>query len=126
MKNKWVPILNFNANYDASAKLIYTNNNTIPPNQFIKQFSDSLLPHLKLDKVFYDLQGFYLLKLIFKCNKEGYLQMDDSFKIDLLIKAKNEVLENEVKKNCLIFDHSNKLEVSIGDEIIIYISKLIE
>lgn len=32
-------------------------------------------------------------------------------------------LSNEVKKNCLIFDRKNEIQVRVGDIVVFYISK---
>jgi hypothetical protein len=101
-------------------------------NKFVNDFNKSFSAFLKADKIFYDIQGYYLIRIFFISVKEGscilliyslgLINLENYFGININIKAKNESLRNEIKKNCLVFDRCNKLQIRIGDELIFYIT----
>ena len=69
--------------------------------------------------------GFLVYKIILIAKKPGIINRDKlgiDFGINLLIKRKYENIENEIKKNNLIIERRQILELRVGDKIIIYIS----
>ena len=78
----------------------------------------------KLKIFFFDDVGYYIFKIVLKAIKEGLTYGKDN-NIGILIKIfkEGEAIENEVKKNGLIFDEKNELSVNIGDYITFYISQ---
>ncbi len=53
----------------------------------------------------------------------GILKSSNDLGITLNILEVNNLTSNEVKKNCLLFDKSNELQIRIGDIVIFYISR---
>lgn len=47
----------------------------------------------------------------------------DNIGINIVISNPNEVVLNEIKKNCLIYDRTNTLNVRIGDILVFYFTK---
>jgi hypothetical protein len=59
-----------------------------------------------------------------KANKIGtYIGNENNIGIKINIINENEILENEAKKNNLIFDEKNELNVRLNDLIIFYITQ---
>jgi len=52
--------------------------------------------------------------------KTGVLVNED---LGVILKIQEDELTNEVKKNCLLFDFSNEIQIRKGDIIVFYISK---
>ncbi len=52
-------------------------------------------------------------------------KIKSDFELGILIEVidNKETLSNEVKKNCLIFDRKNDIQVRVGDIVVFYISK---
>ena len=78
-----------------------------------------------INKIFFDDVGYFIFKIYLTANKIGKIEssQNDYIGMTIYIKKKGEIIENEVKKNCLIFDEKNELNVTQGDNIIFYISK---
>ena len=68
--------------------------------------------------------GYYIFKIILKAIKTGNSNGKDNnigILINIFDEGKN--VENEVKKNGLIFDEKNEININIGDYITFYISQ---
>ena len=67
---------------------------------------------------------YYILKIYLLANKEGKIIWEKSqigIKIKILGNEAN--VSNEVKKNNLIYDRKNELQLHIGDQLVFYLSK---
>ena len=53
----------------------------------------------------------------------GKIKSDFELGISIEVIDNKITLSNEVKKNCLIFDRKNEIQVRVGDIVVFYISK---
>lgn len=79
-------------------------------------------PLLSVESVEYDDIGFLLFKVKLKAKNIGKISAKElGVTIDII--QENKSLCNEVKKNCLLYDRKNSLEIRKNDVIVFYISK---
>jgi hypothetical protein len=70
----------------------------------------------------FDDVGYVIFKVILRAIFKGEINDDDELGIKLKVRDQNEIVKNEVKKNNLIYEKRNVLELRINDEIIFYLS----
>ena len=71
-------------------------------------------------KIFYDNIGIYIFKVYLKAIKSGFIKNKKNVGINIKIIEKNDVKKNEIRKNNLLFEKRDVIEVKVGDEIIYY------
>lgn len=76
-----------------------------------------------IEKIEWDDIGYYLFKVFLRANKEGKIKGENDLGIELDIKGLQENICNEVKKNCLLYDRKNILQMRVNDTLVVYISK---
>ena len=90
----------------------------------IQNIKNIFIDNFQVDKIFFDDVGYYIFKIILKAIKTGNSNGKDNnigILINIFDEGKN--VENEVKKNGLIFDEKNEININIGDYITFYISQ---
>ena len=90
----------------------------------IQNIKNIFIDNFQVDKIFFDDVGYYIFKIILKAIKTGNSNRKDNnigILINIFDEGKN--VENEVKKNGLIFDEKNEININIGDYITFYISQ---
>lgn len=80
-------------------------------------------PSFQINNVWFDDIGYLVFKIHMTAVKKGQLHSFLEIGILIEIKGNNETISNEVKKNCLVFDRKNELQIRIGDVLIFYLSK---
>jgi hypothetical protein len=70
----------------------------------------------------YDDVGYYLFKFEMIARVPGRTTYSREIGLDIIIKGEYDVTVNEVKKNDLLFEKINFLELRVGDTLIFYIS----
>ena len=65
----------------------------------------------------------YIFKIGLKAIKVGEVKNKRKIGIKIVIKDKGEILENEIRKNNLLFEKRDVLEIRIGEELIYYFSE---
>ena len=55
-----------------------------------------------------------------KAIKSGYKKKKKGVGINIKILEKNEIIKNEIRKNNLLFEKRDVVEIRVGDEIIYY------
>ena len=80
-------------------------------------------PYLKVNDVQFDDVGYLIFKIKLIAVKKGQLPSYAELGILIEVISENEPIVNEVKKNSLIFDRKNQLQLRIGDHMIFYLSK---
>lgn len=106
MKNKWTDLIHME-NYE----------------NIIKKLKSLFEPNFIIQKVLWDDVGYYLFKIFLIASQKGRLKSSNEIGIKISIKNIDEPLINEVKKNCLLFDGKNQIQIRIGDILVFYISK---
>ena len=71
-------------------------------------------------KIFFDNIGIYIFKVHLKAVKKGFIKNKKNVGINIKVLEKNDVIKNEIRKNNLLFEKRDIIEVKIGDEIIYY------
>ena len=81
--------------------------------------------YFEIKKILFDDVGYYLFKIYLKANTIGKIKANENEYIGMNINivGKGETIENEVKKNGLIFDEKNELTIRLEDSIVFYISR---
>lgn len=79
----------------------------------------------EIKKILFDDVGYYLFKIYLIANTIGKIKANENEYIGMNINivGKGEPIENEVKKNGLIFDEKNELTIGLEDSIVFYISR---
>ena len=72
--------------------------------------------------LFYDV-GYYIFKIYLKATVIGDVLNENYIGIKIKIKNINDFISNECKKNNLIFDRKNEIEMHINDILVYYFSK---
>ena len=97
----------------------------------IKLFEDKNVDDIKfeffnklfrIEKILFDDVGYYMFKIYLIAIKTGEI-FNDEIKIKLKVVSNNKNCSNETKKNNLIFDRKNELQLHLGDILVFYITK---
>ena len=84
--------------------------------QILKKFFDS---HFIINDIFCDNYVLCVFKFHLTAKITGFLFNND-LNIKIYIKDKNDYIENEIKKNNLLFEKSKIFEIRVGESIIFY------
>ena len=84
--------------------------------QMCKLFFD---PFFEIKKIYYEYVGVYIFKIYLKAVKVGEINKK-KIGINIKIKNRSETIENEIRKNNLLFERRDTYEIRIGDEMIYY------
>ena len=74
-------------------------------------------------KILFDNVGYLIFKFYLEGSKPGVINADDEIGIKITILSPHEDKSNETKKNNLVFDRKNEIQLHLGDVFIFYISK---
>ena len=94
----------------------------------IYEYKDLILKMMKnyfgnfflIQTIFYDNIGIFIFKVHLKAIKSGYIKNKKGVGINIKILEKNEIIKNEIRKNNLLFEKRDVVEIRVGDEIIYY------
>ena len=80
--------------------------------------------YFSINEIYYEDVGYYFFKVILQAKNEGECNgINNNLGINIKIHSKNKFIVNEIKKNGLIYDEKNELNVNIDDIITFYISQ---
>ena len=80
--------------------------------------------YFSINEIYYDDVGYYFFKIILQAKYEGQCTgINNNLGIKINVFPKDTIIINEVKKNGLIYDERNELNVNIDDLITFYISQ---
>ena len=79
-------------------------------------------PFFIVDKMYFGNIGVFIFKVYLKANKSGEINDKKKFEIKIKIKEKFDYIENEIRKNNLLFERRDIFELRVGDQIIYYFS----
>ena len=77
-------------------------------------------PFFTLDKVNYGNIGVNVFRVCLTAIASGETKEKNKFKLKIRIKEKNDCVENEIRKNNLLFEKRDIFELRVGDQIIFY------
>ena len=94
-------------------------------NEIINIFDIMFKENFKILKILFDDVGYYIFKIYLKAIKIGEIgeNKENHIGITIKINKKNDIVSNECKKNNLIFDRKNEIEMHIDDILVFYFSK---
>lgn len=93
-------------------------------NSVIKTLYDLFGNYFNINEIYFEDVGYYFFKVILVAKKVGECNgINNNLGIKININEKEFVISNEIKKNGLIYDEKNELNVNIDDIIIFYISQ---
>ena len=80
------------------------------------------LPFFEIKKICFENTGIYIFKVYLKAIKSGMIDKKNKFEIKIKIKDKGDYIENEIRKNNLIFERRDMFELNVGDQLLYYFS----
>lgn len=89
-------------------------------NEIIKMVQMSFSHFFRIIEIYFDNIGVYIFKVRLKAVKVGELNDKRSIGIKIKIKEKNDYIENEIRKNYLLFERRDVFEIRVGDELMYY------
>ena len=101
-------------------------NNDRSINKFIdiiNKMKNKFEPFFQIINISYESIGFFIFKInlvAIKPGKIGNNIIDDDFGINIIIRKKNEIVENEIKKNNLLLERREIYELRVGDTVTLY------
>ena len=79
-------------------------------------------PFFEIKKICFENTGIYIFKVYLKAVKSGMIDKKNKFEIKIKIKYKEDYIENEIRKNNLIFERRDMFELNVGDQLLYYFS----
>jgi hypothetical protein len=76
----------------------------------------------KIEKIIYDDVGYIIFKVYLKAVTKGVINKSEELGITIKVKNSNEIIKNEVKKNNLVFEKRNVLEIRKNEILVFYLS----
>ena len=93
-------------------------------NLVVKTLYDLFGNFFSINEVFFEDVGYYFFKVILQAKNLGECNgVNNNLGIKIIIHPKDKKIFNEIKKNGLIYDENNELNVNIDDIITFYISQ---
>ena len=94
----------------------------------VYEYKDLILKMMKsffgnffeIQKIFYENIGIFIFKVHLKAIKHGFIKNKKTIGINITIVEKNDSIKNEIRKNNLLFEKRDVVEIRVGDEIIYY------
>ena len=77
-------------------------------------------PFFQINNICFENIGVYIFKVSLTAVKSGEINEKKKIGIKIKIKEKNEYIENEIRKNNLIFERRDIFELRVGDELLYY------
>ena len=93
-------------------------NNIVFIKKIIKKWFE---PYFKIKDIFFGNVGLSVYKFHLVANRIGIL-VNNNLNIKIIIKDSDDYVENEVKKNNLLFERNNSFEIRKGENIIFYLT----
>ena len=99
--------------------------NNINFREIINNIKKYFEPHFEIINISYESIGYFIFKINLLAVKTGKIEnkkLDIDFGINLIIRKRREIVENEIKKNNLVLERREIYELRIGDYITLYFS----
>ncbi len=77
-------------------------------------------PYFEIINITFENIGVYIFKASLKAVKIGEINKKKKIGVNIKIKEKHEYVENEIRKNNLLFEKRDVLELRVGDELLYY------
>ncbi len=86
------------------------------------RINDLFKSNFEMKNAYYDDVGYYLFKLIMIAKKPGKVLCSKEIGLEIIVKGDKDITTNEIKKNDLLYENINFLQLRIGDILTFYIS----
>ena len=93
---------------------------------YIGELKNKFKKNFHIMKILFDNVGYLIFKFYLEGIIPGVIGPDDEIGMTIKVLGLNENKSNECKKNNLVFDRKNEIQMHIGDVFIFYISKNLE
>jgi hypothetical protein len=93
---------------------------------YISELINKFKNNFHILKILFDNVGYYIFKFYLEGIIPGVIGPDEEIGMKITILDQNEDKSNETKKNNLVFDRKNEIQMHVGDSFIFYISKNVE
>ena len=93
---------------------------------YISELINKFKNNFHILKILFDNVGYYIFKFYLEGIIPGVIGPDEEIGMKITILEQNEDKSNETKKNNLVFDRKNEIQMHVGDIFIFYISKNVE
>jgi hypothetical protein len=93
---------------------------------YIGELKNKFEKNFNIMKILFDNVGYYIFKFYLEGIIPGTIGPDEEIGMKIKVLDLNEDKSNETKKNNLVFDRKNEIQMHIGDIFIFYISKNVE
>ena len=74
----------------------------------------------EIKSVYFGNIGVFIFKVYLKAIKSGEINDRNKLEIKIKIKEDNDYVENEIRKNNLLFERRDIFELRVGDELLYY------
>ena len=94
-------------------------------NDIIVKIKKNFENFFNIVNISYETIGFYIFKINLVAVKPGKIEnykMDDDLGINIIIRKKDEIIENEIKKNNLLLERRDIYELRVGDNLTLYLT----
>jgi hypothetical protein len=79
-------------------------------------------PFFEINKISFENIGVFIFKVCLTAVKAGEINNKNNVEIIIKAKAKDDYIENEIRKNNLLFERRDIFELKVGDQLIYYFS----
>ena len=79
-------------------------------------------PFFEISQIYFGNIGVFIFRVHLKAIKSGEIKDKDKLEIFVKIKEKDDYIENEIRKNNLLFERRDIFELRVGDEFLYYFS----
>ena len=93
---------------------------------YIGELKNKFKNIFNISKILFDNVGYLIFKFYLEGIAPGVIGPDEEIGMKITVLDLNEDKSNETKKNNLVFDRKNEIQMHIGDIFIFYISKNVE
>ena len=77
-------------------------------------------PCFEIKNFYFQNIGVNIIKVILLAVKQGEIDESKQLRVKIVVKDKNDYIENEIRKNNLLFERRDVFELRVGDEITYY------
>jgi hypothetical protein len=87
-----------------------------------QKVKDLFFPYFLLKKSFYDDVGHYIFKFVLLASNSGVMSKN-IIGFDIEIRERGDYIANEIKKNNLLYENTNALQIRVGDILVFYMTE---
>lgn len=120
LKTVWTDIENFNY-HKLNSMYQFNEKYQIIAEIILNKINVMFQENFSIKNIYFCDIGYFIFKIIVQVKKAGRI-LKDKLGIELILRESNHSLRNEIKKNYLVYENCNILEMRVNDYLIFYIS----